>query len=151
MQLQALPLAQRTFATSNFKKAYDATAVPTGPLEIGAALQQLLREYCEATATPWQPDGQHFFSQLQDEAMKNSAELAEADQIPVVAQRMWTSAKRLSGREFCFILNHAGRADTPKFVEPMGESLDIDARISSSIDMRSTEQQKGPLAPHTSQ
>ena len=150
MQLQALPLAQRTFATSNFKKAYDATAVPTGPLEIGAALRDLLREYCEATATPWQPDGQRFLSQLQDEAMKNSAELAEADQIPVAAQRMWTSAKRLSGREFCFILNHAGRADTPKFVEPMGESTDIDARISSSVDIMRQSSKRGHYAPHTS-
>eukprot|EP01046_Picozoa_sp_COSAG06_P040820 COSAG06_NODE_4980_length_3811_cov_4.290140_1_plen_592_part_00 len=130
VQLLALPLGQRTFATSNFKKAYDVTAVPAGPLEVGAALKDLLREYCEATATPWQPEGQRFFTELQAEAMKNSAELAEADQIPMAAQRMWTSAKRLSDREFCFILNHAGRADTPKFVEPLGESTDIDAHSS---------------------
>ena len=45
-----------------------------------------------------------FFEQLQEEAMSNSA-----DPIAVVAQRMWTSALRLRGREFCFILNDTVR------------------------------------------
>ena len=44
--------------------------------------------------------------------MKNSDELADADMIPVAAQRMWTSAKTLDGREFCFIMNLTGRQDT---------------------------------------
>ena len=32
-----------------------------------------------------------------------------ADPIAVVAQRVWTSALRLRGREFCFILNDTVR------------------------------------------
>ena len=56
---------------------------------------------------------------LQTEAMENSAELAKPDQIPVAAQRMWTSALSLAGREFCFIVNYAGREDTPEFVDPL--------------------------------
>ena len=33
------------------------------------------------------------------------------DPINEMMQRMWTSALQLRGREFCFILNHAVRAD----------------------------------------
>ena len=62
---------------------------------------------------------QRFFEELQAEAMENAAELADADLIPDAAQRMWTSAKTISDREFCFIVNHAGRADTRPFVEPL--------------------------------
>jgi hypothetical protein len=67
----------------------------------------------------WHSQGQPYLKQLQTEAMQNSGELADADKIPVAAQRMWTSALSLAGREFCFIMNYAGRQDTPRFVEPL--------------------------------
>ena len=50
--------------------------------------------------------------------MANPEELAAEAQIPIAAQRMWTSALPLRGREFCFILNYALRADTEDLVEP---------------------------------
>jgi hypothetical protein len=75
-------------------------------------LQDLLREYCHAEGLDWHSKGQPFLKKLQAEAMKNSDELADADMIPVAAQRMWTSAKTLDGREFCFIMNFTGRQDT---------------------------------------
>lgn len=114
-----LPLAQRTLATCNFRPVYEKTALPTGPLVLGAALQNLLREYCEAEGLDWHSQGQPFLKLLEDEAMKNAGELATADRIPVAAQRMWTSELTLAGREFCFVMNYAGRADTPRFVEPL--------------------------------
>ena len=112
------PLASRTFANSNFRKAYETTNSPSGPLELGAALKDLLRLYCEAENIPFGQDaGYHFFTVLQKEAMQNSEELADGKLISVAAQRMWTSAYDLRGREFCFIINYALRADTPQFVE----------------------------------
>ena len=46
----------------------------------------------------------------------NAAELL--DDIPQAAQRMWTSALSLQGREFCYILNFAVRDDGDALVEP---------------------------------
>jgi hypothetical protein len=138
-----LPLSQRTFASSNFKAVYDKTPVPTGPLELGAALQNVLREYCEAEGVDWPSEGQRFFGELQSEAMKNSGELAEADMIPIAAQRMWTSALSLAGREFCFIVNYAGRQDTPRFVEPL-------AVLSRAIN-KNCVTERGPAAAATVQ
>jgi hypothetical protein len=114
-----LPLSQRTFASSNFKRVYDQTPLPTGPIQLGGAITELLRQYCEAEALEWSSVGQQFLGALQAEAMQESSELASADLIPVAAQRMWTSALTLAGREFCFIMNYAGRQDTPQFVEPL--------------------------------
>jgi hypothetical protein len=37
-----------------------------------------------------------------------------------MAQRMWTSALQLRGREFCFILNDAVREDTPAMAGTLG-------------------------------
>ena len=115
----SLPFSQRTFGKSNFKKVYDKTPVPTGPLELGAASQNLLHEYCDAQTLDWHSQGQPFMKALQAEAMQNSGELVDADKIPVAAQRMWTSALTLAGREFCSIMNYAGRHDTPRLVEPL--------------------------------
>ena len=48
--------------------------------------------------------------------MANAQELV--DQIPEAAQRMWTSALTLRGREFCFILNAAVRSDDEDQADP---------------------------------
>ena len=114
-----LPLSQRTLANCNFNPMYAKTAVPTGPLEIGAALQNILREFCADETLDWHSQGQPFLKDLQAEAMLNSHELAKADQIPVAAQRMWTSTLTIAGREFCSIMNYAGRKDSLRFVEPL--------------------------------
>ena len=37
-----------------------------------------------------------------------------------MAQRMWTSALQLRGREFCFILNDTVREDTPAMAGTLG-------------------------------
>ena len=42
-----------------------------------------------------------------------------SDPINEMMQRMWTSALQLRGREFCFILNHAVRADKAELADAM--------------------------------
>ena len=54
-----------------------------------------------------------FLQQLQAEAMRNAD-----DPINEMMQRMWTSARQLRGREFCFILNRAVRGDEPPLADP---------------------------------
>ena len=49
--------------------------------------------------------------------MANMAELV--DQVPEAAQRMWTSALQLRGKEFCFILNDTVRDDDEELADPM--------------------------------
>ena len=43
------------------------------------------------------------------------------DTIAVMAQRMWTSALQLRGREFCFILNYFLREDSPTLAGTLGK------------------------------
>ena len=106
----------RTFASSNFKHIYEKTKVPAGPMQMGAALNGLVKSYCQQTDIPWDNDeGQRFFEHLEQEAMQNAQELTTA--LPQAAQRMWTSAKTLRSKEFCAILNHALRDDAPELIE----------------------------------
>lgn len=116
--------APRTLATSNFKITYDQTTVPDNPLKLGAALSELLKEYCRHQGILWGGGpGEEFFDNLNTEAMKNSHELADADSVPIAAQRMWTSTITLvhpdgSKKEFCSVLCAALRDDSPGLVEP---------------------------------
>lgn len=107
--------AVRTFATSHFKALYQGAAVP-GVFELGYFLTDLIRGYCAKENIPWKEEGQPYLQKLQTEAMANAQELV--DQIPVAAQRIWTSALTLRGREFCYILNQTLRDDVDDLMEP---------------------------------
>ena len=113
-----LVVSRRTFSTSHFKPAYDGAEVP-GIFELGAILTDLIRGYCAKEKIPWKEEGQPFLKKLQAEAMANAQELV--DQIPVAAQRIWTSALTLRGREFCFILNAAVRDDADDLADPTAQ------------------------------
>jgi ADP-ribosylation factor protein 1 len=108
------PVARRTLATSNFKVAYTEADVPEGQMELGGVLMNLIQAYCRREGIDWR-EGKAFFRELQSEAMMNAEELASA--IPDAAQRLWTSALQLRGREFCFILNYAVRGDEKDLVD----------------------------------
>ena len=101
------PLKRRTFAISNFRRVYSEVKAPQGPLELGAMLHQLIEWYCRKNNISFREEGYPFLQDLEKEAMKgeNAQELVK--EIYVAAQRLWTSAKQLCGREFCFILNAA--------------------------------------------
>jgi hypothetical protein len=113
------PLSGRTLVTSNFMAAYDSAEVPEGPMELGDILGELIRAYCAQEDIPWKGEGQPFFRKMQKEAMANAQELAA--QIPEAAQRLWTSALTLRGREFCYILNKAVRGDLEELSEPTAQ------------------------------
>eukprot|EP01045_Picozoa_sp_COSAG04_P028683 COSAG04_NODE_4518_length_2040_cov_1.781041_4_plen_203_part_00 len=53
--------------------------------------------------------------------MVHAHELASANQLPAAAQRMWTSALQLRGREFCFILNDCVREDRMELVAALAK------------------------------
>ena len=78
---------------------------------------KLIEAYCAKHNIPYEEDeGEHYFEALQAEAMTNPG-----DPIDVMAQRMWTSALQLRGREFCFILNDAVREDTSALAGTLGK------------------------------
>ena len=114
-----LALSHRTFATCNFKPAYQGAEVP-GIFELGSILTDLIRGYCAKEKIPWKEEGQPFLKKLQAEAMANEHELV--GQIPVAAQRIWTSALTLlRDRQFCFILNAAVRDDADDLADPTAQ------------------------------
>ena len=110
------PVVDRTLGTSHFKAAYGEAEAPEGPMEIGYILTDLIRSYCKEEGIPWKSEGLPFLKKLQKEAMTNAQEYV--DEIPQAAQRLWTSALQLRGREFCFILNKAVRGDDEDTADP---------------------------------
>ena len=78
-----LPLASRTLATSNFKAAYSVAEAPEGQMDLGGALQDLIRAHCQEEGIDWTSKGLPFLKQLQAEAMRNAE-----DPINEMIQRM---------------------------------------------------------------
>jgi hypothetical protein len=101
------PMSGRSLASSEFKGAYGRAAVPQGAMDLGMKLGKLLEGYCQEHGIDWQSEGEPFMQKLQQEALQNLA-----DPIDQMMQRMWTSAVKLRGREFCFIFNDALRGDS---------------------------------------
>jgi len=110
----ASEVSDRTLATSSFKEAYSNTEAPQGPMDLGSVLSDHLHAYCTKLNIPWKQEGLPFLQQLQREAMRNMD-----DPIDEMMQRMWTSALRLRGKEFCFILNDALRGDNAELADSM--------------------------------
>jgi hypothetical protein len=107
-------VSDRTLATSSFKEAYGNTEAPEGPMDLGAVLSDHIQAYCTKLTIPWKQEGLPFLKKLQREAMRNMD-----DPIDEMMQRMWTSALRLRGKEFCFILNDALRGDNEELADSM--------------------------------
>ena len=82
-------------------------------MDLGGALQDLIRQYCTQEGIDWAAEGKPFLKRLQAEAMRNMD-----DPIAEMLQRMWTSTLTLRGKEFCFILNHTLRGDEPPLADP---------------------------------
>jgi hypothetical protein len=105
-------MSGRSLATSAFKAAYGQAAVPQGQMDLGLALGELLKGYCDAYGIDWLREGKPFLQKLQQEALQNLA-----DPIDEMMQRMWTTTAQLRGREFCFIFNDALRSDLALLAE----------------------------------
>jgi hypothetical protein len=120
--IPASPVSGRTLSKSEFNVAYNKANAPKGAMQLGHAVGMLVQAYCAKEGIPYEEDeGEHFFEELQAEAEENPGELAEADQLPVAAQRMWTSALQLRDREFCFILNACVRHDWKEAAAPLAK------------------------------
>ena len=97
--------------------AYRKAKIPQGQLQLGLALGQVIQAYCTAQGIPYEEDqGENFFERLQAEAIVH-----HDDTMTVMAQRMWTSMLELQGREFCYILNDAVRADRDDNMAPFAK------------------------------
>ena len=110
----ASEVSDRTLATSSFKEAYSSTEAPEGPMDLGIVLSDHIQAYCAKLTIPWKQEGLPFLKKLQRENMRDMD-----DPIDDIMQRMWTSALRLRGKEFCFILNDALRGDNAELADSM--------------------------------
>jgi hypothetical protein len=100
---------ETTFATSNFKRSYDDVE-DIGMFEdfhFYDIVECIIVTYCQREDIPYETEGQSFMGELRSEAMANT----QGEDIPLAAQRLWTSVKMLRGREFCSIVNDALRDD----------------------------------------
>ena len=113
-----LSTAPPSFAKSEFKRAYEATAAPKFQDEVFGSVRQLLKAHCAAHGIA-DSERDTFFSQLQNEAFNHPGELL--GEVEAVAQRLWTSAKTLQsdGRELCSIMNAAVRSEDPALCGPV--------------------------------
>ena len=118
-----LAAAARTFATSQYKAAYDqlqARAAPVEPHELLTSVYEVVAEHARRHSLS-AADAHHFFQTLQANALQAAAHsqsganaVAELlTQPQIIALRMYSSAAALpNGREFCSVLNEAIREDT---------------------------------------
>lgn len=141
IDVPALPLAQRTLESSNFRASYITATPPGDPMTLGLLLGDLIRGHCLKHSIPWDTEGKPYLDRLNQQVMANSQELTSASSVPGAVQRMWTSALQLGGREFCSILNAAVRDDDASLSEPA-------ARLTRAINMMCVTTAGGARAVH---
>jgi hypothetical protein len=105
------PAPASTFGASNFKRAYDFARCPEFQDELLLAVRQVVQDFgrCHHVS---EFDTRAFYTALQRE-WTGLDEL-----IAVSAQKVWTSAQQLQGREFCSIYGEALRKDAVALSEP---------------------------------
>ena len=102
----------RTFASSNFNKAYKNAKAPNSLVKLGSMLGRMLEGYCSVHNIPYDGgEGEAFLDLLQ-------GDMHEGDSLTDAVQRMWTSFRKLRGREFCTILNEVVREDHAERIFP---------------------------------
>ena len=89
--------AGRNFASSAFKASFDRQQqAPQFQDELFSAVRQLIQGYCTQHGIP-EARGTNFFTALQNEAFQHPDELLGLGEVPYAAQRMWTSALKMTG------------------------------------------------------
>jgi len=114
----------RTLASSAFLRLLsDPDSAPRFHHALEAAVHGVIREHARRAGLRT-ADADAFFSKLRANALRaalgaadGDSELLQPSQLMFVAVRLWTSAAKLGGREFCSILNEALRDDTPPAVD----------------------------------
>uniref|UniRef100_A0A7S4G9F7 Uncharacterized protein n=1 Tax=Eutreptiella gymnastica TaxID=73025 RepID=A0A7S4G9F7_9EUGL len=106
--------ADRTFEGSNFKREYDAAAVPEYQHQLLSAVKELVDHHCAKNGID-EEHGKSFFRRLQSDAFQKPGELLS--EVPTAAQRLWTSPQPMSERHdfgLHAIINSAIREDDPE-------------------------------------
>ena len=116
----SLITAPKTFASSNFLVAYsEPHARPKRQSQLMEAVHALVTAHAAARGVA-AAEADSFFEKLQANAFTSGGltEVLSAQQLMYIAVRLWTSAERLCGREFCSILNEAIRTDAAATIGP---------------------------------
>eukprot|EP00965_Chrysotila_dentata_P196678 6177731-Pleurochrysis_carterae.AAC.4 len=130
--LQRLRVASRTFATSNFKRRYDAFKQQSSSLlsaDVTVGTRLLIQEYAQRHRIS-STRAHDYFLRLHRSAVEASAHgysgAAAVEEVltgyHLLAVRMYASALELplnTGRELCFILNEAIREDCVDSAMPL--------------------------------
>ena len=91
------------FGSSEFKREYDRARQPEFQDQLLAAVREVVFDYAESKGLP-HAETVVFLQQLQ-------SEWSLTDPVGKAVQRVWTSAKRLGGTEFCSMYNSTTRCD----------------------------------------
>ncbi len=115
MEKKLALFAPKSFATSNFKAAYTAsTSRIVYTHELLGHVHKLILAYCSREKVP-PDDGESLFKALQNHVVQEPDLLRE---VPLAAQFLWTSERRLPQRtELCSIINAAIRFDEPNLIQ----------------------------------
>lgn len=110
---RALPTAERTLATSNFKKVYGAmldAGVPRRSTLLLFAVEKLVQAYARKDSEHMK---KHYESSLEEFTALAFRQMGEtlADDVSAAAEFLWTSTQRFGKVEFCALLNTVIRED----------------------------------------
>ena len=114
---------QKTFATSNYKRVYDAAQAPAFQHYLLGAVNNMLKLYAKRTNPTLQQPAlgkyvDEYMGQIQDDAFKDDAALRH--DVAALAQYLWTSAKThrvVQFRQLCSVLNAVIRDDIEEEVQ----------------------------------
>jgi hypothetical protein len=126
----SLTVKPKTFADSNFLEVYSQPdSKPKRQSQLMEAVHAIVTAHAAARGVA-AAEADSFFEKLQANAFTSGGltEVLSAQQLMYIAVRLWTSAERLCGREFCSILNEAIRTDA---AATMGPAAKITQAINS--------------------
>jgi hypothetical protein len=103
--------AAPSFGSSNFKPAYIAALCPEYQDELLGSMRKIVVDYVSRHDIP-QAARKTFIEKLQGEYGSLNESVSSS------AQKVWTSKKKLEGREFCSIYGEAIRNDDAALAEP---------------------------------
>jgi hypothetical protein len=122
-----------TFLTSKYRMAYGRTRCPDAdaPDEVVKAVRVIVKEFAR----------RHGFAEGATTAFLKElfSEWALHDQVADMGQKVWTSQKKLEGREFCSIVNELIRTDALFTDEVADQAAILAHAINRNVVTRSVE------------
>lgn len=109
----------RSFDTSNFKRFYDAAAVPYFQHEVFVFVTDLVRGKCARSGISFDTEGRAFVKKLTEQLLDVASKAELLNEVQGLAVRLWTSAARLDNQfELCAIVNEVLRNDSEQQMLP---------------------------------